>query len=107
MGCLSVAAIIRAPTRRFPGGSTALTAAPYHEPMMIVLQDGETLRIRGEFVLSVSRTAGGGSTWEIVEKPRGYLARAGRAVLAWWLRMHRLVAAAGRRLARANFEHAQ
>jgi hypothetical protein len=28
-------------------------------------------------------------------------------VLAWWLRMHRLSAAAGRRLARANFEHAQ
>ena len=75
--------------------------------MMILLQDGETLRIRGEFMLSVSRPAVGGSTWEIVVKRRGYLARARRAVLAWWLRMHRLGAAAGRRLARASLERAQ
>jgi uncharacterized protein YjiS (DUF1127 family) len=76
--------------------------------MMILLQDGEALRIRGEFVLSVSRAAGGAPTWEIVmRRRRGFLARARRAVIASWLRLHRLGAAAGRRFAQATLEHAQ
>jgi uncharacterized protein YjiS (DUF1127 family) len=69
------------------------------------LQPGETLRIRtGRRLLVVMRSE---SSCEIRVVKRGMGVRIARALLASWLRMHRLGAAAVRRALRAWREAAQ